>query len=185
MKNAKLSGRYAKALHLFSIEQNAEEPVYKDILFLDKVFSENIELRVAIESPIIVASKKESIFKALFQDKIHPITLGFLNLIIIKRREPSLPDIFEQFVKCYYEKHNIRSAVVTTAVELPTELADNIKSILEEQTRCTILLKQVVDPKLIGGFVVRVEDFLFDASIIGRINRLKSEFSQNIYQAKF
>ncbi len=95
MKNAKLSGRYAKALHQFAIEQNVEEAVYQDILFLSKVFKENIELRVAIESPVIVASKKEAIFKELFQDKINAVTLGFLNLIIVKRREPSLTGIFE------------------------------------------------------------------------------------------
>ena len=185
MKNAKLSGRYAKALHQFAIEQNVEETVYQDILFLSKVFKENTELRVAIESPVIVASKKEAIFKELFQDKINAVTLGFLNLIIVKRREPSLTDIFEQFVKCYYEKHHIRSAVVTTAMELNPELAGKIKKILEEQTHSTIILKQVVNPKLIGGFVVRVDDFLFDASLLGRINRLKAEFSHNLYQAGF
>ena len=59
------------------------------------------------------------------------------------------------------------------------------KGILEEQTHCTIILKQVVNPKLIGGFVVRVDDFLFDASLLGRINRLKSEFSHNLYQVGF
>ena len=185
MKNAKLSGRYAKALHQFAIEQNVEEAVYQDILLLTTVFKENAELRAVIESPVIVASKKESIFKALFQDKINPVTLGFLDLIIVKRREPSLTGIFEQFVKCYYEKHHIRSAVVTTAMELNPVLADRIKGILEEQTHSTILLKQVVDPKLIGGFVVRVDDFLFDASILGRINRLKAEFSHNLYQVGY
>lgn len=185
MRNAKLSGRYAKALHQFAIEQNVEEPVYQDILFLSKVFKENAELRAVIESPVIVASKKESIFKELFQDKINPVTLGFLNLIIVKRREPSLTGIFDQFVKCYYEKHHIRSAVVTTAVELNPELAGKIKEILEEQTHSTILLQQVVDPKVIGGFIVRVDDFLFDASILGRINRLKSEFSHNLYQVGY
>ena len=100
MKNAKLSGRYAKALHQFAIEQNVEEAVYQDILLLTTVFKENAELRAVIESPVIVASKKESIFKALFHDKINPVTLGFLDLIIVKRREPTLTGIFEQFVKC-------------------------------------------------------------------------------------
>ncbi len=185
MKNAKLSGRYAKALYDFSIEQNAEESVYQDILLLQRVFNENRDLRKVIESPIIVAAKKEAIFKALFEDKVSPVTLGFLNLIILKRREPALAGIFENFIKCYYEKHKIRCAVVTTAVELAPEMAEKVKKMLEEQTESTIILKQVVDPKIIGGLVVRIDDFLFDASIIGQINRLKSEFSQNLYQVGF
>ena len=84
MKKTKLSGRYAKALHDFALEQNREEEVYQDILLLNKVFKENRELRVVIESPIMPADKKDAIFEALFNGKISAISMGFLKLIITK-----------------------------------------------------------------------------------------------------
>ena len=185
MKKTKLSGRYAKALHDFAIEQNTEEIVYQDILFLKDVFKDNRELRIVIESPIIVAAKKESIFVAIFQDKISSTTLEFLKLIITKRREPALMDIFESFIICYYQKHNIKTAVLTTAVQLSDTLLQNIVAMLEKETKATIRLEQVIDPKIIGGVMVRVDDFIYDASILGQVNRLKTEFSHNIYQASF
>ena len=185
MKKSKLSGRYAKALHDFAMEQNREEEVYHDILLLNEVFMENRELRVVIESPIMPADKKDAIFEALFNGKISAISMGFLKLIITKKREPALMDIFDNFVQCYYTNHHIKSATLTTAVKLEPELLSQIKAILEEQTKSTIILHEVVNPKIIGGLVVRVDDYLFDASIIGRINKLRTEFSHNIYQANF
>lgn len=185
MKNTKVAGRYAKALHSFSLEQNVEEAVYQDILLLKNVFEENRELRVVIESPVIVSKKKESIFKEIFADKISKITLDFLVLIIEKRREPELTTIFEQYIACYYLQHNIRKAKVTTAIALNDELIGEIKKLLEEQTQSTIILEQIVNPKIIGGLIVKVDDFLFDASLLGKINKLKSEFSQNLYQTNF
>lgn len=185
MKNTKLAGRYAKALHDFALEQNVEEVVYQDILLLEKTFGENRELKVVIESPVIVAKKKENIFKEIFQQNISKLTLDFLILIIEKRREPQLTTIFEQFIVCYYQHHNIRKAKLTTAVELDTALLNEIKSLLEEQTHSTILLEQEVNPRIIGGLVVKVDDFLFDASLLGKINKLKAEFSQNLYQTNY
>jgi len=185
MKKTKLSGRYAAAMYDFSVEQHLEEDVFADMKLLRQVFSENRELRVIIESPIMPAEKKEAIFKALFNGKVNDITLQFLLLILKKRREPSLGDIFENFVQIYYRRHNIKLATVTTAVEMDAPILSEIQKILEDQTHSTILLTQVVNPKIIGGVIVHVDDFLFDGSIIGKINKLRAEFSHNIYQTSF
>ncbi|MCQ2280351.1 MAG: ATP synthase F1 subunit delta [Bacteroidales bacterium] len=185
MKKTKLSGRYATALYAFALEQKNEETVFNDMQLLTQVFRENRDLRVIIESPIMPAEKKEAIFHALFQGKVNEITLQFLLLIIKKRREPALTDIFENYVQCYYRNHNIKIAKITTATEMDEKLMAEIKAILEEQTHSTIILNQVVNPKIIGGIILHVDDFLFDASIIGKINKLRAEFSHNLYQTNF
>lgn len=185
MKKTKLSGRYATALHQFSLEQGREEDVYQDILLLQNVFAENRELRVVVESPVMPAEKKIAIFDAIFEGKINSITAGFFKLIITKRREPALVDMFDNFVECYNANHHIKIATLTTATQLEDALLAQIKALLEEQTRSTIIIKQVVNPKIIGGVIVHVDDFLFDASIIGKINKLRVEFSHNLYQTKY
>lgn len=185
MKRTKLSGRYAAALHGFSIEQHQEEEVYQDIQLLSTVFKENRELRVIIESPIISADKKVAIFDAIFKGKITDITLGFLRLIISKRREPALMDIYENLIKCYYQTHQIKVATITTATEMNDALLAKIKGLLEEQTKSTIILNQVVNPKIIGGIIIHIDDYLFDGSIIGKINKLRAEFSHNVYETQF
>ena len=93
--------------------------------------------------------------------------------------------IFDEFVRLYNKHHNIRIAQFTTAVAISDALAERIKAILEEQTHSTIELQRIVNPELIGGFIVKIDDFLVDTSLIGRINKLKQEFSNNVYQAGF
>ena len=184
MKSQKLAGRYANALYEFAVQENKLEETYKDILTLKEVFHENSELKAVIESPVITPDKKKNIFAALFEHKISAVSYGFLSLIQ-KKREPALLMIFDEFIRLYNKHHNIRIAQFTTAVAISDALAERIKAVLEEQTKSTIELQRIVNPELIGGFIVKIDDFLVDTSLIGRINKLKQEFSNNVYQAGF
>jgi F-type H+-transporting ATPase subunit delta len=185
MKNPKLAGRYANALFTFSIEQNQLEKVYQDVTLIKTVLKENRELRAVIESPVIFPDKKNHIFSELFQNQLADITFGFLRLIITKKREPALMDICNEFISFYYRHHNIKVAQVTTAQSLTENMTAQLKQLLETQTGSTILLKSIINPEVIGGLLVKIDNFVIDASIISKINRLKAQFSQNIYRAGF
>lgn len=185
MRNQKLANRYANALYEFAVQENKLEETYQDIVLLKKVFNENRELKAVVESPVIAPDKKTNIFSALFEKEISPISFGFLNLIIKKKREPALLMICDEFINFYNRFHNIRIAQFTTAVAISDEMAARIKALLEEQTHSNIELQQKVDPSIIGGFIVKIEDYLIDASLIGKINKLKHEFANNAYRASF
>lgn len=185
MKNPKLSNRYAKALYEFSLENDNLEAVYQDVVFIKTVFRDNRDLFVVIESPVIFPEKKIKIFADIFEKKTSQITFGFLKLLIMKKREPALLQICEEFIKLYYKHHNIKIAQITTAQELDEALIVKIKEILEEQSHATIEIQLKTDPKIVGGFIVKIEDFIIDASILYKINQLKREFAINIYQRQY
>ncbi|MBP5711187.1 MAG: ATP synthase F1 subunit delta [Bacteroidales bacterium] len=185
MKSTKLANRYANALYMFALEQNKLEEVYSDILTLKGVFIENRELRGIIERPVLSPDKKRHIFTEIFKGKIDDITFCFIILILYKKREPSFIYIFDEFISCYYKHHNIKKAHVTSAVALDSDLLGKLKAILEEQTHSTIEIEQTVQPEIIGGFIIKIDDYLIDASLKGKINKLKLEFSHNIYRAAF
>jgi F-type H+-transporting ATPase subunit delta len=185
MKNPKLSNRYAKALYEFSLENDNLEAVYQDIVFIKSVFHDNRNLFVVIESPVIFPDKKTKIFSEIFEDKTSKITFGFLKLLIMKKREPALLQICDEFIKFYYIHHNIKIAWITTAQELEESLVLKIKNILEEQTHATIEIQLKIDPAIVGGFIIKIDDFVIDASILSKINQLKREFSYNIYQPEY
>ena len=185
MKSTKLASRYAKALFEFARQQEAIETVNLDLALVKAVIKENRELRAVIESPIIFPDKKDDIFRDLFSGKISDITFGFLSLIIKKKREPSISAICDEYLALYNIHHNIKIAHVTTATPLNPELAVSLQKLLEEETHSTIQIMEKVDENIIGGLMVKIDDFLFDASILSRINKLRAEFSHNIYQAAF
>lgn len=185
MKSTKLASRYAKALFEFAKEKEQIENVLHDLELVKDVLRENYEFKAIIESPIIFPDKKNEIFKALFAEKLSEMTFGFLSLLIIKKREPALMTICDEYVILYNKYHNIKIAYVTTAQPMSPLMVDNLKKLLEEETHATILLRELVDENIIGGLMVRIDDFLFNASVLSRINKLRAEFSHNVYQAAF
>ena len=68
---------------------------------------------------------------------------------------------------------------------LSNEMLQEIKTLLENETQCQIVIHEKVNPTLIGGILIRIDDFLLDATILSRINKLKNEFKQNQYKAAF
>lgn len=185
MKNPKVAYRYANALYHFAVENQKLEEVKNDFEYVKKVLVENRSLQVVIDSPVIFPDKKRKIFEAIYKDQLCDVTFGFLNLMIIKKREPSILMICDEFVKLYNRHHNIKVAHIVTAHNISNQLLKELQTILEEQTKSTIQIQAIVNPKLIGGITVQIDDFMFDASILSKINKLKSEFSQNIYQARY
>ena len=60
-----------------------------------------------------------------------------------------------------------------------------IRDMLANKTGYTIDIKEVIQPDIIGGFRIKMDDYYLDASIISKVNRLRDEFSHNIYQVNF
>ncbi len=185
MKNPKLANRYAKALFDFAGERDQIEAVCKDLSNVRNILKENAELQVVLNSPVIAPSKKHVIFSNVFKGILSDTTFIFLDVIIRKKREPMLADICEEFQKYYNEFHKIKVVDVTSTHALSPELLEKIRNILADRTKYTIEINQFVNPDIIGGLLIKMDDFYFDASISSKINRLKQEFAHNIYQVNF
>jgi F-type H+-transporting ATPase subunit delta len=185
MKNPKLASRYAGALYNFALETDNVEFVYHDILHIQEIVSAHKELKTILESPIIPQDKKLNIIKETFQNHLCETTFKFFSLILKKRREPQLLLICQQFVKIYYKNHHIKEAYITSAQPLSEKMTKHIKNYMEADSPFTFIIHPSVDPKLIGGLLIKIDDFYFDASIQAKINKLKAEFSQNAYTPGF
>jgi len=185
MKNPKLSGRFAKALFDFAKEKNQVEEVNSDLKLFAQTLKENRELQVLLRNPVIEAYQKHKIFESIFNGTLHDTTYQFLEMLLKKRREPALDTICDEFLKLYNDAHNIRTALIATASPLSEPLKNKIMALLSEQTHATIELQEIVDPLLVGGFVIKMDDYFLDSSIFTKINKLRQEFSQNNFQVQF
>ena len=185
MKNPKLSSRYAKALFDFAGERNQVEEVHGDLQLFANTLKENRELQVLLRDPIVQPHQKHSIFESIFNGTLHDTTYQFLDVLLRKKREPSLDTICEEYFKMYNAAHNIKPVTVITAEPLSEALRGKITAMLTEQTRATVELKESVDPDIIGGFIIQMDDYYIDSSILSKINKLRQEFSQNAFQVQF
>lgn len=182
MQNPRLAARYAKSLMDLALEQNRLEQTLSDIKLLDAVCEQSREFLNVLRSPVIRADKKQAIVNAVIGEKLSPLTKAFTTLLIDKGREANLPEIAKAFIKQYQEYKNIRTVKLTTAVPLSDAVKKNIlNKAIASLGNSEVELIEAHNPDLIGGFILEMDDKLFDASIRRDLNDVLSQFRQNIY----
>lgn len=175
MSETRVAARYAKSILDLSIEQKNLDAILSDMKTFASIVSGNSDMRNLISSPIVPGDKKFAMLKKLFENQLNPLTIKFFDIIIRKKREKYLGDIANSFIKQYNDLHNIANASVKSAVALSDAAISEIKGHIESQTGKKINISATVNPDLIGGIVVQVEDRLFDASVAGKLGKLKQE----------
>ncbi|HLT89008.1 MAG TPA: F0F1 ATP synthase subunit delta [Sphingobacterium sp.] len=172
-----VASRYAKSLLDLAQEQGQLDAVKVDIEGVISVLRSNSELLAILKNPIIKGDKKRNILAAIFEKNINPIILSFFYILVNKGRAAILLDIAQEFVREYNEAKGIVNASVTSATALSEVNLAELQKIIADEIKAEVILNNIVDPSLIGGFVVRVSDRQIDASIAGKLNKLEKHFA--------
>ncbi len=185
MRQPKVAKRYAKALFDLALETGQLEKVKDDIETIRAV--DHAEFNAVLMSPVITGEKKEKIFAAVFQDKVTDLSKSFFNLLFKKGREISIKEILLAFGDLYRQHHKISVVEIITA-EPVTEslnlvLHDKLKG-LPRFKDSTLQVSNKIDSNIIGGFVLHVEDLIYDASVRHDLAVIKKQFIENMYVQK-
>ena len=176
--SSKAAARYAKSLIDLSTEQNALEEMMKDMVLFEEVVANNSELEAILKNPIVPLDKKAGILNDVFGSKVHKITQSFLKLVVNKGRSAILFETSKQFISQYQFIKGIVTAEVTSAIALTDASKTEIVSLVKKELGAKeVIVREKVDEKLIGGFILKVGDKQFDASISGGLSKLKKEFA--------
>ena len=178
MDNSKINVRYAKAFFSLAIEKGLTEELQKDSLLISSVCKSISDFNVLLESPVISTSGKVKAIKSIFEGKVNTYSLNFLVLITENRREKFIPGIFRDLEELYRKSQGIKAAVLTTAKPMEEALVEEIRETLEHDLGGKVELTQMIDKDLIGGFVLRVDDTQYDASISSQLKKIKEKLLQ-------
>jgi F-type H+-transporting ATPase subunit delta len=174
MSATRVAYRYAKALLDLSTEKNVVDKVKADMVQLNTICKESKEFRNLLSSPIIDAQKKQDIFNVLFESKMEKMSFDFMHLIIKNSREDLVHPIAEAFIKLYKKDQNILDVTVISATKLDDAAKAKILTKINAGFNGTIELTEKIDPSLIGGFIIRIDDKQIDASIASELTNLKN-----------
>jgi F-type H+-transporting ATPase subunit delta len=171
MKAAK---RYAKAL--FELASDNLDEVQKDMQLIKESFEASPELQKILKNPTIAPSQKAQIVNQIFGGKVSDYTTKLLELLGQKDRLSLLEDIATAFDNLYKKAKGIKEASVISAVPLNDTLKDKILNKIKELTGSQqIKLTNEVNPDLIGGFILNMDDLRYDASVSGKLAKIKSK----------
>lgn len=186
MQNPRLAARYAKSLLDLAVERNTLEEALKDMQVLNSICTGNRDFAVMLKSPVISGSKKLSVVAEVLKNfNVNELTTAFINLLVTKGREQNLPEIAAAFIAQYNTVKHIRTVTLTTAAPMNDAIKSSlVGKIAGYMPNDTVDLKTAVDESLIGGFVLEIEDKLYDASVKKSLNDVKAKLLDYTYVNK-
>lgn len=174
MNDSKISVRYAKALFEAAVENKLLDRVNIDMLFLSEIFK-TPEAKEFLSNPVIPPSKKNAIFHKMLEGNIEKITMSLVDLVVENGRESFLPSIARVFIHDTLKYKGITEAVLTTAKPVGAKTRTKINDLVSKEFSTKVELKEVVNPEIIGGFILRVDDSFIDASIRNKLRKIRKE----------
>jgi len=167
--------RYAKAIIENAISSGRAELVNQDMKVIAQTVASNQGIKTFLVNPTV---KPESKFTAITEifTSIQPETKGLFQLLQANKRFEILAHVAKQYNTLHDELNGIQEAVVTTALPLTKELEAQVLAKIKEFSSKKITLINNVDPAIIGGFILRIGDQQYNASISNRLQELKREF---------
>ena len=179
--SSKVAKRYAKALLDYSIEKHEEDNFFQEISSLVEVVRENPDLRALLHSPIVRMEIKHKVLQEIFSQRSAILNL-FIEILVENKRVSDLYDIAREFVIQYNHYKEKTTVYLTTAVELPQRLKEQfVQKAIALSGRKNITLESKVEPQLIGGFILRIDDLQYNASIAHKLYGIREQLSENVY----
>ena len=184
MKEARPALRYAKAILDLAKENGVESDVNNDLKLIVETIKGSDDLDAMLKSPVIKGSDKKNVLNALFNDKTNTITKGLFNLLADNQRISILETVAKQYSVIYDHDKSVQTASVTTVVPLTKELEQKIQDKIVALTGNSATIENKIDTSIIGGFILRVGDIQYDASISNQFKELQKEFDNGHYISK-
>lgn len=182
MKNTRAALRYAKALLSLSVEKSLTDAVQSDMQTIVSLFSNSAEVGVFLENPTLTHTAKQNALSKLLP-QLSPESKQLINLLAKNNRIDLLDEVATAYLKLLRTHQGQATATVTTAVALTPSLEKKVLEKAKSLSSAQLTLVNHVDPSLIGGFILRIGDLQYNASVAHQLEQMKRELTQTNYSA--
>ena len=178
MNKGLVAVRYAKALLKFAENNNMEEEIYELAKFLQAVFVETPALHTALENPLIPKKRKRKFIISACGEHISDLFIKFIDLLLKNDRQDCLQSIMMQYQDAYNQSKNILRGKLITAVEIDNATAAHLTKSVEHKVEGKLDLEKIIDPSILGGFILDLDSIRWDASLKRQLNAIKQQYIQ-------
>jgi F-type H+-transporting ATPase subunit delta len=167
---------YARALYEAAKEQDKLDAAREELGDFVEAQRQVPELRELLRNPQLDQRLKASALEELLGGD-EALVRNFLLLLAEKNRVGEIDEIAREFDRLVAEAEGILDVELTTAVELSDEETRDVIAQIEKASGRKVEATQRVDPDLIGGLVLQAGSLRLDASVRGRLDRLRQELT--------
>ena len=168
---------YARALFEVAKERDLLDQIHDELTQFADAVSDNRQLAVFFFSPYFSTEEKKDALKRAVTGA-EPIFMNFLEALVERHRMPAIFRIRARYEELWDDEHKLLPVQVTSAVQLDEATVRSIGDRIGEQTGREVELSSEVDPDILGGIVLRVGNFILDASIRNRLEQLRKQVAQ-------
>ncbi len=173
-----VSTTYGDALFDLALEMDRVDGFLEEAQFVRDAFLENEDMQGLFNHPKIRKEEKNAFITSVFGERVSEEMVGFLHIIVTKDRYNEILPIFEYFIHRVKEYKGIGTAHVTSAVELSDSQKEAVVKKLLATTRYNSFeIEYKVDPSILGGLIIRIEDRVVDSSLKTQLDKLTKELS--------
>lgn len=176
MASTRAAIRYATAILDLANSKGVAEVVNNDMKLIASTINGNLELSTFIQNPTLKVEVKEKALLEVFAG-IDAVTQGLFHLLFENKRFEILEGIATEYSKLSDVMNGIEVAKVTTAIPMDAALEAKVKATIATLSDKKITIENTVDASIIGGFILRIGDKQYNASIANRLQVLKRELS--------
>jgi F-type H+-transporting ATPase subunit delta len=168
---------YARSLFEVAQESDKLDEIHEELGQFADALSDSRELQMFLFSPYFSSEeKKEGIGKII--EGGNENFVRFLELLAERHRVPALFRIRREFDRKWAEAHKLLSVTITSAVELDDDIQKDLREKIEQETGRTVEFDAKVDPEVLGGLVLQVGNFVMDASVRSRLEKLRKQVAR-------
>ena len=176
MAGTRAAIRYAKAILDIADSKGVATKVSEDMLLIGSTIKSNEELSAFIQSPIIKVEVKESALLEIFATS-NAVTKSLIHLLFVNKRFEILSAITKEYNALFDIMNNVEIAKVTTAIPLDKALEAKVLAKIATFSNKKVTIENIIDPSIIGGFILKIGDKQYNASVANRLQVLKRELS--------
>jgi F-type H+-transporting ATPase subunit delta len=176
MASTRAAIRYATAILDLATSKGVAEVVNNDMKLIASTINGNLELSAFIQNPTLKVEVKEKALLEVFAG-IDAVTQGLFHLLFENKRFEILEAIAEEYSKLSDIMNGVEVAKVTTAIPMDAELEAKVLAKIATLSDKKITIENIVDASIIGGFILRIGDKQYNASVANRLQVLKRELS--------
>lgn len=180
MSGSRAAIRYAKAVLEQAKESGKSKEVFADMQTIQATIASSKDLKVMLKSPVIKAEDKRAALHKIFSNQ-NAATKGLIDVLVNNQRTDIFGNVADSFIDLYNTAQGVKVAKVTTAVPLNADLESKVLAKVKELTGSSqVTIDNKVDEAIIGGFILRIGDLQYNASIANKLGNIKREFSKSL-----
>ena len=178
MAGTRAAIRYAKAVLSLASDNKQAAAVQADMALSVKQLQTMLLWKQHSKALWSNYLKRPSCIESLFPS-VSSESKSLFNILVTNKRVDILGQVATQYGILYDLANNKENAFVTTAIPMTSELEAKVMAKLKTLTTKEVTLSKSVDENILGGFILRVGDQQYDASVSNQLNTLKSKFTIN------